>query len=251
MKIQRLKKVQKNIGFYVNNFKFRQPYQILIDGTFSFAALENKFNIHEQLSKYFQSQVKLLTTQCVILETEKLGPKLYGAMLIVKQFAIHKCGHEKQPLTGSKCLHSMVGSNNFARYIVATQDRLLQEQLRNIPGVPIIYLHGKAPTLEPPSTVSRKYAEELRSHAIMTGLQEKTIETLKKQTGLNTEVTVNRKKRKTKGNPNPLSIKKSKKIKDSLSKCTNKHKVDKTAKVRKRKRIKIPAHIKEVFKGAI
>lgn len=40
MKIQRLKKVQKNLAFFVNNYKFRQPYQILIDGTFCFAALE-------------------------------------------------------------------------------------------------------------------------------------------------------------------------------------------------------------------
>lgn len=39
MKIRRYKKVNKNINFYVNNFGFRQPYQILIDGTFCYAAL--------------------------------------------------------------------------------------------------------------------------------------------------------------------------------------------------------------------
>lgn len=39
MKIKRYKKVSKNLNFYVNNFGFRQPYQILIDGTFCFAAL--------------------------------------------------------------------------------------------------------------------------------------------------------------------------------------------------------------------
>ena len=80
-----------------------------------FVFIQNKFNIREQLPKYFQAEVKLLTTQCVILETEKLGSKLYGAMLIVKQFAVHKCGHEKQAIAGSKCLLSMISSNNPSR----------------------------------------------------------------------------------------------------------------------------------------
>lgn len=39
MKIRRYKKVNKNLSFYANNFAFRQPYQILADGTFCFAAL--------------------------------------------------------------------------------------------------------------------------------------------------------------------------------------------------------------------
>lgn len=40
MKISRQKKVQKHLNFYKNNFKFREPFQVLIDGTFAFAALE-------------------------------------------------------------------------------------------------------------------------------------------------------------------------------------------------------------------
>jgi len=36
----RNKKARKNLGFYVNNYKFHQPFQILIDGTFAFAALQ-------------------------------------------------------------------------------------------------------------------------------------------------------------------------------------------------------------------
>ncbi|XP_001600591.1 rRNA-processing protein UTP23 homolog [Nasonia vitripennis] len=250
MKIQRHKKVQKNLGFFINNYKFRQPYQILIDGTFSFAALENKFNINEQFPKYFQAEVKLLTTQCVILETEKLGPKLYGAMLIVKKFAVHKCGHEKQPVSGSKCLRSMVGSNNPSRYLVATQDRLLQDQLRKVPGAPIIYLHGKAPTLEPPSQISREFAEQIRNNTIMTDVQEETIKTMMKQSGLETENSFKPKKKRSKGGPNPLSCKKRKK-KDDTNSNTSGKKVNETGKVRKRKRIKLPAHVKEVLKANV
>jgi Fcf1 len=37
-----------------------------------------------------------------------IGPAVFGAMLIAKQFPLHKCGHDSNPLTGSKCLLSMV-----------------------------------------------------------------------------------------------------------------------------------------------
>lgn len=155
MKTSRTKKARKTLGFYVNNYKFHQPFQILIDGTFAFAALQvnytryfpsiyllanfimftynvyficlvpfqNKFNIQEQLVKYFQSEIKLLTTACIISETEKLGtlsPAVNGATQIVKQYAVHRCGHEKKSISGSKCLRSMIGKDNSARYIIQT-----------------------------------------------------------------------------------------------------------------------------------
>lgn len=83
--------------------------------------LQNKFNIQDQLAKYFQSEIKLLTTLCIITETEKLGlfsSAVNGAMQIVKQYAVHKCGHEKKPASGLQCLQSMIGKNNSSRYIL-------------------------------------------------------------------------------------------------------------------------------------
>lgn len=52
MKINRYKKVNKILKFYSNNFGFRKPYQVLIDGTICVAALQSKVNIQEQFSKY-------------------------------------------------------------------------------------------------------------------------------------------------------------------------------------------------------
>ncbi|XP_046469480.1 rRNA-processing protein UTP23 homolog [Neodiprion pinetum] len=245
MKISRHKKVHKHLSFFVNNFQFRQPYQVLVDGTFSFAALQNKLNIQDQLPKYFQASVKLLTTQCVILETEKLGPKVFGAMLIVKQFAVHKCGHEKEPVTGSKCLRSMIGKNNSHRYIVATQDRELQESVRKVPGVPLIYLHQKAPTLEQPSLASQKQALKYRTTVGMNAQQAETIALLKKQSSLAEESSESMpKKKRKKSGPNPLSCKKRKKVVPKQTENTNK-----SGKVRKRKKIKVPQHVKEALKG--
>lgn len=125
MKIKRAKKVNKILNFYANNFGFRKPYQILVDGTLCFFALkaslfsliilfcaiiildykkliwfctcmctlflcvlikiivfQNKINLNDQLPKYFGAEIKLLTTACVIIETEKLGKKLLDLTLI-------------------------------------------------------------------------------------------------------------------------------------------------------------------------
>ncbi|XP_076633974.1 rRNA-processing protein UTP23 homolog [Colletes latitarsis] len=251
MKTARQKKARKHLGFFINNFKFRLPFQILVDGTFTFAALENKFNIQEQLSKYFQSEVKLLTTPCIISETEKLGSfskAVCGAMQIVKQYPIHKCGHEKHSITGTKCLWSMVGKNNSSRYIVATQDRELQDILRKIPGVPIIYLHGKAPTLEAPSQASREYAENIRKGLGMSTWDIKKIKTLKEAAGLVEDSKLKLRKKQKKGGPNPLScLKKKKKPQTEISNNI----VGKKSGVKKRKKIKIATHVKEALVAEI
>ncbi|XP_070170282.1 rRNA-processing protein UTP23 homolog [Polyergus mexicanus] len=237
----RNKKVRKNLGFYVNNYKFHQPFQILIDGTFAFAALQNKFNIQEQLKKYFQSELKLLTTPCIISETEKLS--INGATQIVKQYAVHKCGHEKKSISGSKCLLSMIGKNNSSRYIIATQDRELQDKLRLISGVPLIYLHGKTPTLESPSEASRKCAEVIQKDLGMTTWQKENIKVLQEQAGIIQQKDDKLKKRRKMGGPNPLSCLKKKKKPEIIISSKN---GTKSGKIRKRK-IKIASHIKEAL----
>jgi hypothetical protein len=40
------------------------------------------------------------------------GSSVNGALSICKQFAVHKCGHEKKPVPASKCLESMITNNN-------------------------------------------------------------------------------------------------------------------------------------------
>lgn len=67
-----------------------------------------QISIKDQIPKYFQAETVLVTTQCIILEGEALGSKVQGATGIVKQFLVHKCGHEKGPKSGIACIKSMV-----------------------------------------------------------------------------------------------------------------------------------------------
>lgn len=73
MKIRRHKKAQRILTFYRNNFGFRPPFHVVLDGTFCQKALNNKINLKEQIPHYFGAEVKLLTTACILIELEKLG----------------------------------------------------------------------------------------------------------------------------------------------------------------------------------
>ncbi|XP_037951932.1 rRNA-processing protein UTP23 homolog [Teleopsis dalmanni] len=256
MKISRLKKSHKILQYFATNFNYREPYQVLIDATFCQAALQNKIIIEEQLKKYFQTQIKLLTTQCIILEAESLGAPLTGATKIVKKFHVHKCGHEGKPVTAAECIKSMTKDS---RYIVATQDRTLQDRLRKVPGRCLLYLHKATPVLEEPSNASKKYVSKKSKDLLPAKIGEK-IDHMKQTQGLKSSTgkeETSKKKHKGPKNPNPLSCKKSKKQKVQTTQSV--HKNDKNTKLNlsaksktlmkpKRKRIKIPNHVKEIVK---
>ncbi|XP_055918200.1 rRNA-processing protein UTP23 homolog [Eupeodes corollae] len=250
MKINRFKKSQKVLAFFTTNFNYYEPYQLLIDATFCQAALQNQVIIEEQLKKYFQSELKLLTTQCIILEAESLGGPLAGATMIVKRFYVHKCGHEGKPISAAECIKSMTKSS---RYIVATQDKSLQQKLRKVPGRALLYLHKATPVLEGPSDASKKYVNK-KSNALPENV-EKRIEGLKKTAGIPTTAgddDANKlKKKKKPKNPNPLSCKKKKPRVNNTERKDALHKVAKSNDKPKRKRIKIANHVKEVIKKNI
>lgn len=148
MKIKRQKQAKKTLSFYKYNFNFREPFQILIDGTFCQAALKNKIQIKEQLPKYLMGEIQLCTTKwvtptfastqsqtcklsitssmlffrsCALKELETLGKDLYGAKLILQRFQVRKCAHFKSPVPASECLLSMLEKTNPHHFFVATQ----------------------------------------------------------------------------------------------------------------------------------
>ena len=211
MKIKRQKKVQRILEFFKNNFGHFPPYQMLLDGTFAMACLKMQINIKDQMPKYIGQEVKLLTTKCAIIETEKLGPELFGATKILKQFHLHKCGHEDEPQPALKCLRSMVSEGNPQRYFIVTQDSYLREKVRKIPGTPVLYLHHKALTLEKPSDISNMSVDNKTQEKVgISEYQAKMIKHLKEQAGL-VEINTTKRKKKKKGGPNPLSCLKKKK----------------------------------------
>uniref|UniRef100_A0A8C6T1E1 UTP23 small subunit processome component n=1 Tax=Neogobius melanostomus TaxID=47308 RepID=A0A8C6T1E1_9GOBI len=192
MKIKRQKQAKKTISFYKYNFSFREPFQILVDGTFCQA-------------------VHLCTTNCALKELESLGNELYGAKLILQRYQVRKCAHFKDPIPASECLLSMLGKTNPHHYFVATQDHTLTTGLKEIPGVPLFYIILNTIVLDKPSQASLDYVEKVQLGELVSPGQQESIRSLKEEQGLGQKDVERRgRKRKRKG-PNPLSCLKKKK----------------------------------------
>lgn len=71
--IKRQKHARRTLTFYKSNYGFVPPYKILLDGTFCKQALAFKVNIMEQLPKYMDAQVTLMTTACAKAECATFG----------------------------------------------------------------------------------------------------------------------------------------------------------------------------------
>lgn len=192
--------------------------------------------IEEQLKNYIQLELRLLTTPCIIIEAENLGSKFTGVTTKLKSFQLNKCGHERNPISGADCIQSLTKDN---RYIIASQDRDLQEWIRRQIGIALLYLHNVVPTLEEPSEASRKFVDERsRKSVLVTNFEGEQLKLMKKKQGLIKEPKVVKKlkKQKKKGGPNPLSVKKKKvdNLKGVKEKTIDKNKHRKKFKVSKK-----------------
>lgn len=212
-----MKACRRTLAFYRQFYGVSPPFTALIDGTFAKAALKYKVNINEQLPRYLDAEVRIYTTRCVLRECEALGSLLYGPLVVLRQFSELPCLH-KNPVKPSNCLlmHAKTRDSK-EKCMIGTQDEILSDQLRNIPGCPLLFISHANLLVEAPSAVSRADAEKSNT---MSCKNEKSddpqIEALRelkrKILGEKTthEVKVGRRRKGPKG-PNPLSCKKKKK----------------------------------------
>ncbi|XP_053322590.1 rRNA-processing protein UTP23 homolog [Spea bombifrons] len=210
MKITRQKHAKKILTLYRYSFRFREPYQVLLDGTFCQAALKNKIQIKEQLPKYLMGEVQLCTTNCVLKELESLGKELYGAKLIAQRFQVRSCSHFKNPVGGSACLLSMTADNNPHHYFIATQDQELAAKIKKKAGVPLMFIIQNTIVLDKPSQKSVAAVQSGQTSQIIPEHQKQNIEHLKDEQELSKAPERRGKKRKRVSGPNPLSCLKKK-----------------------------------------
>ncbi|CAI4226757.1 unnamed protein product [Auanema sp. JU1783] len=155
MKVKRVKRAAKILNFYKHHYKIAAPFKILVDGTFCMAALINKLNLREQLSKYLGGETHVVTTRCVMQELEQIGPDVYGALALCRHFDVVHCPHT--PFKGANdCFIRLAkkAKTKGTKFIYATQDPELTEKIHSVPGAPVIYINGTSIILQKPSEVS-------------------------------------------------------------------------------------------------
>ncbi|KNE58408.1 hypothetical protein AMAG_03983 [Allomyces macrogynus ATCC 38327] len=197
MKVKRQKTHRKLMQLYCASFNFREPYQLVVDGTMVHVALQFRIDLRTVVPSTLAAETKLFTTPCIIAELRSLGEDYLGAVLASNRFEARRCGHTKGHL--------------------GRTDATLRAHLRSVPGVPLMYLSSSVLVLEPhsPETLECvKDRERAKVHA-----SAKELDKLQKKAEADGAVMpadsarpigAMPKRKKVKG-PNPLAVKKKKK----------------------------------------
>ncbi|CAK9436455.1 uncharacterized protein LODBEIA_P10130 [Lodderomyces beijingensis] len=221
MRQKRAKSYKKQMQTYNTAFKFREPHQVIIDSSLLSTTQAQSYDTLKGLSRTLQTSetLKPMITQCCI---EQLYTTKNQTLIdIAKSFERRKCNH-RTAIAPSDCIHSIVDIKgvNKHRYIVATQDAELRKRLRRVPGVPLIYMNRSVMVMEPLSDASRAFSQAWEESKLTGGLndlsagikrKEEDGEDKKKEEVGDGEAS-GRKKRKGPKGPNPLSVKKKKKV---------------------------------------
>uniref|UniRef100_A0A0D9VFU2 UTP23 sensor motif region domain-containing protein n=1 Tax=Leersia perrieri TaxID=77586 RepID=A0A0D9VFU2_9ORYZ len=169
MRVKRRSKHRKVVKFYASCFGFREPYRVLVDGTFVHHLLVHRLLPADDALQALLSASRpppLFTTKCVLAELRRLGKSHSDAFDAAGLLATAKCEHDKV-VSAVDCILSLIGERNPEHFFVATQDSDLRAKLREVPGVPVIYGLKSSLFLEQPSVQQRKFAqldEEKRLH---------------------------------------------------------------------------------------
>ena len=94
-----------------------------------------------------------------------------------KTFERRRCNHHTlpEPLSALECIKSVVdpkdGGTNKHRYVVASQDRKIRSEMRNIAGVPLIYINRSVMIMEPMASKTEEVREAEERTKVRAGLK--------------------------------------------------------------------------------
>ncbi|SCU80133.1 LAFA_0B07690g1_1 [Lachancea sp. 'fantastica'] len=214
MRQKRAKSYRKQMLVYHHNFKFREPYQVLVDDKIVCDTHKASFDLVKGLQRTLQAEVKPMITQCCIQAI--YDTKYQDAIDLAKTFERRRCNHPpKEAKPPLECLESVVNINgvNKHRYVVASQDTDIRNTLRKVPGVPMVFMNRSVMVMEPLSRSSERLSRDQEKQKLFKGLNDPSTAgkpaAAEKTSEENTHASSGKKRKGPKG-PNPLSMKKKK-----------------------------------------
>jgi U3 small nucleolar RNA-associated protein 23 len=215
MRQKRAKQYRKQMLVYQHTFKFREPYQVIVDDEIVLGCSKASFDLGKGLERTLQAEVKPMITQCCIQKLYETRDQ--KSIDMAKSFERRRCNHPpKDPIPPHECIKSIVNisGENKHRYVVASDNDKLRYSLRKLPGVPLVYMNRSVMVMEPLSVASAKVSKNMEKNKLTQGLNNvKSGVVQEKKEDVEEEEGVEKKepkKRKGPKQPNPLSMKKKK-----------------------------------------
>ncbi|KAF9876452.1 rRNA-processing protein utp23 [Colletotrichum karsti] len=242
MRGKRSKQYRKLMNQYSLTWGFREPYQCLVDAEIVADTQKAKYDLLAGLERTLHGKVKPMITQCEIrkLYLRKSEPGMNHIIDFAKTLERRRCGHlpedYPEPLSTMDCFKAVVDPKgtlvNKHRYCVASQSSDVRRMLREIPGVPQIYIKRSVMILEPMATDSQEIRAKEEKSKFRDGLirperkrkreddEGEKEEEEDKGDAASADGKTEKKKAKKRGpkGPNPLAVKKAKKATDGEQK---------------------------------
>lgn len=214
MRQKRAKSYKKQMNLYLHTFKFREPFQTIVDDELVLTCDKASYDLVKGLNRTIQGETKPMITQCC-MEALYLT-KNQRAIDMAKRFERRRCNHFKDPKPPVECIQSVVNIDgvNKHRYIVASQSMKLRRKLRGVPGVPLIFMNRSVMVMEPASDATQRAAVLHENSKLTAGLNDSKVGYVDKEDAdeKKQEDQSKTKKRKGPSEPNPLSVKKKKTV---------------------------------------
>lgn len=215
---------------YGLSFGFREPYQVLLDADIIRDADRFKMDLIGGLERTLNGKVKPMITQCSMrhLYESATEPGMSYVIENAKSYERRRCGHLPSdypvPLSTQSCMTSVVdpknSGNNKHRYVVASQDLDVRKSMRELMGVPLIYIHRSVMIMEPMAGKTAENREKEELVKLRAGVRPANGFLKRKRSDLHPEEDLKNgenkqiptKKKAARGpkGPNPLSVKKPK-----------------------------------------
>ena len=122
------------------------PYHVLVDTNFINFSIRNKLEIFRSMMDCLFAKCTPCITDCVMAELEKLGQKYRVALRLAKDPRFQRLPCTHKGTYADDCIFNRARQHRC--YIVATCDKDLRKRIRQISGVPIMYIAGRKYTIE-------------------------------------------------------------------------------------------------------
>jgi len=134
MRVKKRSKHRKAVKFYSTCFGFREPYKVLIDGTFVHHLITQRLCPADEALRDLLSASRtpaLFTSKCIVAELRRLGKSHAESFDAAQLLATTNCEHDKV-VSAVNCVPTLIGDKNPEHFFVATQDADLREKLREV-----------------------------------------------------------------------------------------------------------------------
>lgn len=106
-----------------------------------------------------------MITQCSMRHLYAAEPKENALIDQAKKYERRRCNHTlEEPLSTFECLLEVVdprsNHTNKHRYVVASQNPRVRAKMRQIPGIPLVYIHRSVMILKPMARVKEDLREQ-------------------------------------------------------------------------------------------